>query len=195
MSNCWAGIPSKPTWANMPDKDAHYFYVWSSLHRAHIIAPKECAATLFSWTLCEIVPSVNRKQAISGSSVVTMRARWSSHLHSVDELPKPAQTVVASWWPGRYYLISTIQLDTADPLAKLTESLETGTKFEDVPDEITGYVTQVFRCTRHLVVKSFDNPLYEQEYDSLQNATRGHEFIVQQLLNGSLRFTQDKKRQ
>ena len=38
-----------------------YYIPWCSLHRAHIIAPKECAATLFSWTLVAIARSINKE--------------------------------------------------------------------------------------------------------------------------------------
>ena len=40
-----------------------YYISWCSLHRAHIIAPKECAATLFSWTLVAIALSILVKGA------------------------------------------------------------------------------------------------------------------------------------
>ena len=116
-----------------------------------------------------------------------LHARWSSSLPS-PQLPVVAQTVVASWVPGRYYFVSTIQLDTSSPLAKLTRTLQTGEKFGDVPDEVTGYITQVVRCNKHMVVKSFAHPLFEREYSTLSDAQAGHQTVVAQLESGRLRL-------
>jgi len=105
-----------------------------------------------------------------------MKARW------ILRDPSPAgkiigQAIVATWWPGRYYFCHTIRLDTSSALAKLTFSIEKKINFHDVPLEVTGYVTCVYRCNKDGVVNEGDSarPLYEKNYDDEVQAKVGHQ--------------------
>lgn len=112
-----------------------------------------------------------------------MKARWV--LPNPD--PRPpliAQALVASWWPGRFYLVSTVLLDSSSALQRLTHTLTHGGSFENAkPPEV--YVTGVFRSNKEFVVKSLD-PLYEREYSDLEAAQTGHAEIVGLLEQGRL---------
>lgn len=106
-----------------------------------------------------------------------MRPRWIED----DPAPKNGRigtTVIARWWPGRYLLVSTIQLDGTSRLAQLTSSLETGLPFGKAPPLPERFVTQVFRCDKFGVARSFDHPLYEQEHATLSDAKVGHKDAV-----------------
>lgn len=104
-----------------------------------------------------------------------LRARWAQNYFESPEIQAgKLLTVIASCLPWKYYCVLTIQLDTFYPLAKLTRSLEKNIGYKDVPDEIIGYMTQIFRCDKMGWVKSFDNPLFEQEYSDLSKAIKGH---------------------
>jgi hypothetical protein len=119
-----------------------------------------------------------------------MRCRWVKRNLSV-QLPLVGQSIVAMWWPGRYYWVSTIQLDRDSPLAKLTQSLKEGTHSDAPPPT---FVTQVFKCDAHGFVKSLwdlslgdPEPLYEQTYDDLAAAKLGHEETARLIELGRIR--------
>jgi hypothetical protein len=102
-----------------------------------------------------------------------MRARW------IDDDPKPkeprvATTVIAKWRPGVYYLVSTVRLDGSSHLARLISTMETGASFDCAPNRPEKFVTQVVRCSRFGIAKSWDHPLHEEEYETLDEARRGH---------------------
>ena len=94
--------------------------------------------------------------------------------------------IIASWWPRRYYKVSTIQLDTSSIAAKALESLKTAVPLRDVPFKVTGYVSQVVKCDRNGFAGRWDNPLYEREYSDASQARAGHEKIVSLLEKGRL---------
>jgi len=112
-----------------------------------------------------------------------MRARWVLNDPS-PELPMVGWAIVASWWPTIYHAVSTIQLDSASPLGRLTRSLTTG-KYSSDP-LLDRFVTEVFRSNRDGLIKSFDHPLYEKEYADLLNAKLGHKEVVDLLEQGKL---------
>lgn len=115
-----------------------------------------------------------------------MRARWVLNDPS-PELPLVGRAIVASWWPTVYHAVSTVQLDSASALARLTRSLVTGEYSSGpLPDR---FVTQVFRCDRQGWIKSFDHPLYEMEYADLLKAKPGHKEVVDLLGQGKLRLS------
>ena len=113
-----------------------------------------------------------------------MQARWvSERAHSP---PVLAATVVASWWPGRYFRVSTVETDLKwrDKMLKL--SGEKGTP----PPRC---VTQVFSCRGVWAgytasTRSLRNPLYEREYAERSDAEEGHREIVELLAAGKLKF-------
>lgn len=101
------------------------------------------------------------------------------------QLPRAAQTVVASWWPGRYYVVLTIGLDHTSSIYKLTQSLPGANPGKD-------FVTNIFRCDKDGLAKFFDRALYEQEYETLDEARAGHEMAVKMLVRGELRVIRAK---
>jgi hypothetical protein len=117
-----------------------------------------------------------------------MRARWVLRNPS-SKLPGVGTAIVASWWPGTCYLVSTIQLDSSSPLARLTQTLKSGERYEDVRPGPDVFATQVFKCDSNGWVKSFDTPLYEREYVALAEATAGHDEAVNLLAQGQLKLS------
>lgn len=114
-----------------------------------------------------------------------LRARWAQNYFESPEMQTgKLLTLIASFLPWKYYCVSTIQLNTFDPLAKLTTSLEKNMSYKDVTEEVIGYVTQIFRCDKMGWVKSFDNPLFEQEYSELSKAIKGHTEAVKKFSKG-----------
>jgi hypothetical protein len=117
-----------------------------------------------------------------------MRARWVRHWPS-PELPMVGRTQVASLLPGRFYIVSTFQLDPSSPLSKLTRSLELGVAYNDVPPGPDEFITEVFRCNRDMLVKSYDDPLFERKYSTLSQARIGHSETVDLLSTGTLKLS------
>ena len=106
-----------------------------------------------------------------------MRTRW------IDDDPDPnpprvGTTVIAKWRPWVYYLVSTIFVDGSSHLAHLMSSIETGIPFDRAPNQRATYVTQVVRCSRLGVAKSWDRPLHEAQYETLDAARIGHKRAV-----------------
>lgn len=98
-----------------------------------------------------------------------MRARWVLHNPS----PEPdaiGQAVVASWWPGRFHLVSTV---TVNNVLRKTES----------------FVTQIFQCDSYGVVRGLDfsKPLFEKAYATRKEAELGHKLTVELFAAGKLR--------
>jgi len=117
-----------------------------------------------------------------------MRARWVSQRPS-PVIPIVGQAIVASFFPGRFYFVSTIQLDSSSPLSKLTRSIELKVPYNDVPPVPDDFVTQVFRCNKDGWVKSFDHPLFEKIYSDLSQARNGHNEAVELLSQGKLKLS------
>jgi hypothetical protein len=110
-----------------------------------------------------------------------MRARWVSHNPSPTP-PAVAQSIVAGWWPTTYYLVSTLFIDTAssnDALAKLTRQISK-TPVQD------SYVTQVLKCDKGGWPTSHNVFFYKREYETLEQAQRGHDETVNLLRRGKL---------
>jgi len=101
-----------------------------------------------------------------------MRARWVSRNPS-PELPIVGQAKIASFWPGRFYFVSTVQLNSSNALNKLSRSLQ-GVEHNDISAGPNKFITQVFRCNKDMFVKSFDDPLFERVYSTLPQALIGH---------------------
>jgi hypothetical protein len=73
--------------------------------------------------------------------------------------------IIASWFPGRYYKVSTI---------------------EGSPGE---FVTQVAKCDKMGWVGDWiANTVYERDYKSHADAVRGHEDVVNLLQAGRLKL-------
>lgn len=101
--------------------------------------------------------------------------------------PVLAATVVASWWPGRYMRVSTVETDLKwrEKMVKLSGG--TGAP----PPPLC--VTQVFSCRGFwagytATIKSLRHPLYEREYTERSEAEKGHREIVELLASGKLKL-------
>ncbi len=99
-----------------------------------------------------------------------MKARW------VFQNPSPGpdaigQAIVASWWPGRFHLISTVSFNHL--IGRRPKS----------------FVTQIFRCDSDGVVHGLDfsKELYSKEHATREEAEIGHKMIVDLFVAGRLR--------
>ena len=118
-------------------------------------------------------------------SLAAMRPRWISERPCSH--PVLFATVLATWWPGRYLRVSTVETDLQwrEKMVRLAE----GTAVPPPPQ----FLTQVFSCRGALTgytasVKSLQNPLYEREYAERSEAEQGHRQTVELLAAGKLRL-------
>jgi hypothetical protein len=114
-----------------------------------------------------------------------MRARWVSE--RVCSPPVLFATVVASWWPGRFFRVSTVQTDIQwrDKMIKMAEG-----KGTEAPPN---FLTQVFSCGGALAsytasTNSLRHPRYEREYAEKSEAEKGHRQTVELLAAGKLKL-------
>jgi hypothetical protein len=63
-------------------------------------------------------------------------------------------------------------------------SLEPRISFDRAPNQPEKFITQVVRCNRFGIAKSWDHPLHEEEYDTLEGARRGHERVLAMFTGG-----------
>jgi hypothetical protein len=115
-----------------------------------------------------------------------MKARWVSDNPSPDE-STIGQTIVASWFPGRFHLVTTIILDGKSPLARLTHSINTGQPFKEIEAAPERFVTQIFRCDQHGFVRDVFHPVYEREHATREEAKAGHKIVLELFSSGKLR--------
>jgi hypothetical protein len=133
-----------------------------------------------------ITKRVSDEGRVGHNLVKPMRARWV--FHNPELIGNViGQSVVASWWPGRFHLISTIAMDGTSAGERLSESLKTGRPFQDVKAGQVKFLTQIFRCNKDWIVRDFSKPLYEQRYVSRDEAAAGHKLIVELFSAGKLR--------
>jgi len=114
-----------------------------------------------------------------------MKARWVSEA----ALPCPpgiGRSIVASWIPGVFHQITTLELSGQSPLARLTESIKSGQKWEDVKQGEAFFVTQIIKCNRKGISRDEDymDPVYERKYERLDDAKNGHKTIVELFASG-----------
>jgi hypothetical protein len=111
--------------------------------------------------------------------VISLLHRLSSYPRRDDRSdksdPRVRTTVIAKWRPWVYYLVSTVRRDGSSHLARLMSSLETGISFDRAPNQPEKFITQVVRCNRFGIAKSWDHPLHEVQYDAIEEARQGHE--------------------
>ena len=113
-------------------------------------------------------------------------ARWvQDYFEGSDVEQGKMLTVIASRLPWAYYCVVTMQKDTFSPLSKLTRSLHSHINYKDVPDEILGYTTYIYRCDKNGLVKSQDEPIYEQDYTDINKAIKGHKDTVKKFSKGA----------
>ena len=91
-----------------------------------------------------------------------MRARWVQHDRSM-ELPQGTKSIVATWWPGIYYLVFTFGPEVA-------------------PEK--RYVTKIFRCYKDGFPRSLQYRFYRSEYETVEQAKTGHATAVEKLAAG-----------
>ena len=104
-----------------------------------------------------------------------MKIRWILSDPSPDP-PIIASTVIASWWLGRYYLVTTTMSDGTQSWAQLVQHYRLGVKLDD-----TGrlkFSTQVFKSNKDGSIGRNTDPLSEAVHDSLSNAILGHKEAI-----------------
>ncbi len=116
-----------------------------------------------------------------------MRTRWINHDPS-PELPVLGRTVIATYWPGQYYLVSTTLVDSRTPLRKFQRSVALKVSFENVPHEPDVFMTRIFKCDRQGSHRATENPLHERQYATLLEAMNGHNETVNLFLKGQLQW-------
>ena len=116
-----------------------------------------------------------------------MKARWINHTSS-PELPVVGRSVIAAYWPGRYYLVLTTQVDPSTPLRIFLRSVALQVPFDNVPHERDFYVTQIFNCNKQGSHKAAEKPLYEKEYPTFLEALNGHKKTVDSFLSGQIQL-------
>lgn len=105
------------------------------------------------------------------------------------------QAWVASFWPWKYYYVSTVQLHLDDPseplsqLARMARGMKLGVSYNEVPPMPDKFITHVHKGDRNQWVKSFDDPLFEREYSNLSEARIGHNEVVELLSKGKLKLS------
>jgi hypothetical protein len=109
-----------------------------------------------------------------------MRARW------VKEVPilrsgSIGHTIVASWWPWKFYLVMTMDLRSDAALFAAANAVARSVGEPERPNCVTG----VFRCDA--LGGSKGEALYEREYATQGEAERGHREIVGLLAAGGWR--------
>jgi len=106
-----------------------------------------------------------------------MRALWAQNYHDQPKLPIVQQTLIKSWFPWKYYFVSTVQFGLLYDMNSIIGE-------KDNQNEVKGYVTQMFRCDKHGIVRSFNKPLFEREYSDLPKAINGHKEAIKKLAQG-----------
>ena|SRR5215475_4574420 len=107
-------------------------------------------------------------------------ARWI--WQNRDPAPQLAQTIIAGWWPGRYYSVLTWESLGAtgqEPMEKLLRSVGARTRDE--------YLLVVFKVNRHWISKG-DEPLYQFSFQKKQEALDAHREVVRLLASGKRRL-------
>jgi hypothetical protein len=91
-----------------------------------------------------------------------LRSRWvNNSLNLPDGII--GHTVIASWFPFLYYLVSTIRCGGED----------------DVWDQTVYFSTGVFKCDKDGIAPEIGNaPLFEKSYPTHENAVEGHKAVV-----------------
>ena len=99
----------------------------------------------------------------------TMKPRWVYDIPTPND-PVLSATIIAKWWFGRYFLVSTISL----------ASLYDGKWPHEPGEEEPPYATQVFRCDKHGIVSdaAMASPLLSIKHPSLEKAQLHHMMIV-----------------
>lgn len=116
-----------------------------------------------------------------------MRTRWINHTPS-PELPVVGRSIVATYWPGEYYLVSTTQEDSATPLRMFLRSVALQVPFENVPHEPDLFMTRIFNCNKRGWHKASEKPLYERQYSTFLEALNGHNETVDLFIKGHLKL-------
>jgi hypothetical protein len=99
-------------------------------------------------------------------------------------------TVIASWLPWKYWIISTIHIHSSQdkPMREFG-----AISLPRLPGIRECYVTQIFRCDPIGVTKNMDEVYYEKEYESFEEAQTGHNEVVDKLFSGNLKLKKVNK--
>ena len=109
------------------------------------------------------------------------------------QLPNRLTVVKGRGLFGKYYLVSTVQLDSNSEISRLARSIKLGVDYNKVPPAEDSFVTVVDECNKEGIPKpkSQDKELeylFEKEYLYSGQAIKGHEEIVELIAQGKLRL-------
>lgn len=109
-----------------------------------------------------------------------MKPRWVEEIKD-RKSPVIAGTIIAKWWPGIYYLVSTVTMkDNQDsPAAQAVRKMrEIFPEKEPNDEDAKDFVTQVFRCNKIGWVRDMSRPLLDLRADDEAGARRNHTMAV-----------------
>jgi hypothetical protein len=118
---------------------------------------------------------------------MNMRARWINHTPSPG-LPVVGRTIIATYWPGQYFIVSTTEVESDTPLRKFQRSVALKVDFENVPNEPDIFMTRIFKCDKQGSHKAAEKPLYEREYPTYLEAMNGHNETVDLFVQDQLQL-------
>jgi hypothetical protein len=97
-------------------------------------------------------------------------------------------TLIASWWPGRYYNVLTWMSDGTSAMERLTESIRQKKPFDEIKTASVSFQSTISRCDRMGVSeeKDIEEPVYRKSYASLEEARAGHGTIVDLVAAGRI---------
>jgi len=81
--------------------------------------------------------------------------------------PSIGTAFVANWWPGSYYVVSTIDCAPEKEMAEIFSFLSN-----------SGFLTQVLKADRHGMARDFNQPFYHAEHSTTEEALKDHARVV-----------------
>lgn len=96
-------------------------------------------------------------------------------------------TLVASWLPWKYWIISTIHVPSSKDQPRDKLGLP---RLSSIRER---YFTQILKCNSIGFSRNMDEVYYEKEYQSLEEAETGHNDVVVKLFSGHLRLKRVNK--
>jgi hypothetical protein len=107
-----------------------------------------------------------------------MKPRW-----IVEEGAAPPgvvdSSVIARWWPGRFYKVFTIYLGRIEGRSNAIDLRMPGPDGKlPAQSELPEFLTSVFKCDKHGILFDMDQPLFDNEAATKEDALRNHRVAV-----------------
>jgi hypothetical protein len=109
--------------------------------------------------------------------LLRMRPRWVDDDRSTRG-DRVGHTIIAKWRPWVYYLVSTFHIDRKSPIQRIITSLDAAVPSGRAAVAADYFVTRVVRCSRYGVARADAEPLFEREYQTIEEAKSGHDEAV-----------------